>query len=87
MSHVDNIIMYVQYIYIYIYIYIYSRRTKVWSLGRERKKNKPYPPKILSSVFFSWHLADRISEFHLISIIYLKGPENIIHPLPMGKEI
>ena len=68
-------------------ITIYSRRTKVWSLGLERKKAKPYPPRILSSVFFSWHLADWISEFRLISIIYLKRPENLLHPLPMGKEI
>ena len=65
----------------------YSRRTKVWSLGLEMKRSKPYPPRILSSMFFSWHLADWISEFRLISIIYLKLPKNLIHPLPMGKKI
>ena len=48
---------------------LYSRRTKVWSLGLNRETTKPYPPRILSSVFFSWHLADWISEFRLISTI------------------
>ena len=52
------------YIYIYIYTHIYSRRTKVWSLGLERKKTNLIP-----------------------LVIYLKRPENILHPLPMGKEI
>ena len=41
---------------------------KVWCLGLEGTKAKPHPPRILSSVFFSWHLADWISEFRLINI-------------------
>ena len=32
-----------------------------------KEKAKPYPPRILSSVFFSWHLAEWISEFRLIT--------------------
>ena len=50
-------------------------------------KWKPHPPRILSSVFFSWHLAEWISEFPLINIVCLKRPGNLLHPLPMGKEI
>ena len=50
-------------------------------------KGKPHPPRILSHVSFSWHLAEEISEPLLISIIYLERRNNLFHPLPMGKEI
>ncbi len=32
-------------------------------------------------------MAEWISEFRLISIIYSKGPGNLLHPLPVGKKI
>ena len=66
-------------------ITVYTAGGQKFGLLALKEKAKPYPPRILSSVFFSWHLADWISEFRLISIIYLKRPENLIHPLPMGK--
>ena len=32
-------------------------------------------------------MAEWISEYRLISIIYSKGPGNLLHPLPVGKKI
>ena len=40
-------------------------------LALKGKDTKTYPPRILSSVFFSWHLADWISEFRLIRTIHI----------------
>ena len=64
----------------YIYIYIYTAGGQQFGLLAYKENNKPYPLRILSSVVFSWHLADWISEFRLISIIYLKRPGSLIHP-------
>ena len=59
-----------------------TQKFGLWAL--KGKRQNPIP--LVSSVFFSWHLADEISEFLLTDITCLKRPNNRIHRLPVGKQ-
>ena len=71
------------YVYTYIYIYIYIHTCVHTEGGQQfgvlalKGEAKPHPPRILSSVLFSWHLAEEISELLLTSVICLKRPPPI----------